>query len=375
MRKFLSVTTSVFALLSANSYGAQFKTLAYVGFDSNPHQLSEQHSYSNELFAHTSLQSESNFRDIIYWDVNAIKEVFPDDGRADRFTVDADVKLSLDFELSDIIYHYGIGVEYQQQDKTFVSRETGLVATLDDTSLANRFDYQGQGYYLHLDFASSETFNYRFKLSQSSRDFTDYVVTGVDRLDYDSTTLAVGLDLNTTNQGRFYADVAFDNRVYLDRMDRDEEGEYVIGSQLEFNRVISSLGYVYQPDEDTKWDYVFRYINRYSQGTTFYDTQSASIDIEAFYQVADYHIIEGSLSYRTFYYDEDLNQPYEFFEESEVEQRGFDIFFGYTWVLATMFETNLGFYVNLEAKIFDSPDPLFEYEQRKLSLGLRWSLE
>ena len=375
MKKPYIITAILAASASSSISAVEFSANLGVGQDSNPHHLSDQFSPDSELFAKARFKSHSNIAELFYWGVDVDKTLYPDDKRAESFNVEADLKFQHDFDLWETNYQYFVGLDYQHFDKTFVSKQTGAVATINGVSLADRYDHDDKGYYLGIGFSSSETFDYRFSYIVDERDYVDFSVPNIDRLDYEDNTFQFDLNLNTLNDGFFYLNLGYRNRFFIERNDRDFEGNVIVDSALEYNDVIANLGYVYQPDENTRWEYVFNFVNRYSNGTDYYESERARIEINADYRLADYHIITSQLAYQTYFFDDDFDQPYEFMEEDQIEKRGFKFKIEYTWVLATLFKTNLGLFANLEARIYDSPDDIFDYEQHQINMGIRWAMD
>ena len=186
-------------------------------------------------------KSHSNIAEMLYWQVDVNKTLYPDDKRAEKFDVAADLNFQHDFDLLETNYIYSIGVDYQHYDKTFVSKQTGAVATLNGVSLADRYDFDDRGYYLGLGFSSSETFDYLFTYKVNERDYVDFSVPNIDRLDHEDNIFHFNMHLNTVNEGYFYLDLAYRNRFFIERNDRDFEGNIIPGSSLEYNDVIASL--------------------------------------------------------------------------------------------------------------------------------------
>ena len=364
----LSVSSAVSAI--------EFKTLAYAGLDNNPHNLSSLLDSSDEVFAVAGFYSESNVKELFYWDVATTKFYYPDDQRADVFDVTADVKFKSDFSIYDVPFEYYIGANYESFDKTFVSKQTGAVATISGVSLANRYDRDTDGYYLGLAYPHDENLKYFIEYRTKNDVFEEISLAGLDNLNNSETTVTLGLNLYTPNDGYFYLDLDYNIRTYDERQDRaEEDGALIADTFLEFNRYGADAGYVFQPDDRTRWEFAFHYINRSTNGTRYYDAQRAKISVKADHRLADYHFLDAELSYQTFYYDEDFDQPYELYDEDETQSRGFKLKLEYSWILATLFDTNMGFYANIQAGAFDSPQGEFVYSNAKIAAGFRWSLD
>ena len=125
------IISAIFAAgIASNAFAIEFSGNLGVGQDRNPHHLSDQFSPDSELFAKARFKSHSNIAELFYWEVDVDKTLYPDDKRAESFNIEADLKFQHDFDLWETNYQYFVGLDYQQFDKTFVSKQTGLSGSL-----------------------------------------------------------------------------------------------------------------------------------------------------------------------------------------------------------------------------------------------------
>ena len=76
-----------------------------------------------------------------------------------------------------------------------------------------------------------------------------------------------------------------------------------------------------------------------------------------------------NLEYTSFFYDESYDQSFLFYEKDDIDQTKISLGLEYTWVLATLFDTNLAFYANVYASVSDSPNAFFVHQRNQ---GFRW---
>ncbi|MCW9000055.1 MAG: hypothetical protein OQK04_15200, partial [Kangiellaceae bacterium] len=62
---------------SLTASAIEFKTLAYAGLDNNPHNLSSALDSNDEVFAAAGFYSDSNVKELFYWDVGTTKFYYP----------------------------------------------------------------------------------------------------------------------------------------------------------------------------------------------------------------------------------------------------------------------------------------------------------
>ncbi len=371
-----TLVACAFVLLSSSLKATEFETFLGVGLDSNPHQLSsDSFNIDSQEYAEFRFNLNADWLNMFYLNANLATNFYPDDTRAESLNVFTELAFKNDFSLWETRYLYGFSAINETQDKTFVSKQTGAVATLNGISLADRYDYDDNGYSAFIGFSSSANFDYQLSFISNSRDYVDFNSSPLDRLDYDEQTTIFNVKLNTNNSGYFNFDIGSRNRAFVERNDRDFDGNLIADSSLEYNDVISSLSYVYEQNEKSRWVFSFNFINRYSNGTDYYESERASINIKADLILADYHHLNILLGYQEHFFDDNLEQSYELFEEDLIEKAGFIIDVEYAWVLATLFETNLGFFINLQAELFASPTDQFDYQQAQVNVGVRWALD
>ncbi len=359
--------------------------IASAGLDDNPHELAKSFVPEQETFALAGFYIDYHYDELFYWDVTSEKAQYFDDGRADWFNLNTDIKVASDFSIKDVVFNYSIGLNYQSNDETFVNKETGLVATYTTTpvnsepvvteSIADRFDHKENGFHLSLGYPINKDSLVFLQYASQNRKFENYELTGLDNLDHKESAILVGVEFKPSEYGKYFINFEQQIRKYEDRNDRDREGLLLVDTQLIFNHYQVNLGYEFQLDDKTHWEFKFNYVNRTASDSHYYDAQSGGIHISTDYQLADYHFISGVLAYNTFFYDESLEQSFVYYDQDDVEQRGINLNVEYTWVLATLLDTYLAFYANLQVSDIDSPREEYIYSKNQASIGFRWALD
>ncbi|WP_444998366.1 hypothetical protein [Aliikangiella sp. IMCC44359] len=375
MKKCRQYIIGFFAVFVSQLNAIEFDAIARTGIDSNPLSLSDEVNPVQEEFAQAGFYSQSSLYDLFYWDINVEKALYFSDSRIDWFDYGADLKLASDFKVLEVPIGYQIGIDYQAHDETYVAKETGLVATYDNNSIADRFDNKYKAYYLGFSYPISSESDIYIHYKNQDNNFTDFDFNGLDNLDNLEKVTTLGVTFYPRDSGHFFLNFQHKVREYNDRRDRNLLGELIVNSNLIFNDYITNVGYIYKPEKGTQWEYSFSYVNRTTNGTQYYDSQRGELKIVGDYKIADYHLLSVGLFYQTFFYDQDLEQSFAYFDQTDIDQSGATLTLEYTWTLATLFETNLSFYANIQASQFDSTNEFYVYQRNQASAGIRWYLD
>lgn len=362
-------------LLQKPLQAVEFRSIARVGLDSNPLELSDGLSPTEEEFGIAGFYSKSSAFDWLHWDVNVEKSFYFNDSRVDHFQSYAELKAADDFTIYEVPFAYELGGFTGHNDETYVSRETGRVAIFDGNSIADRFDTKEDGYLAGFHYLLREDTDIYIRYRSTDRVYEEFALVNLDNLDATETTSTFGVDFNPSDLGDFYFRFDAHERVYDDRRDRDLDGMLVPGTDLILNRYETHLGYVYKPNKRDRWEYRFTYENRTSNGTHFYESQRGTLSIRGEKWIFDYHLLALQLDYTSFFYDESYDQSFLFYEKDDIDQTKISLGLEYTWVLATMFDTNLAFYANIYASVSDSPNAFFVHQRNQVSAGIRWAMD
>ena len=351
------------------------EAIARVGLDSNPLELSNLVPLQEEEFALAGFYSESNIGDLFYWDVDVEKALYFNDSRVDWFGASAEIKLASEFDIAEVPFAFEVGGNYTFHDETYVAKETGLVATFGGQSIADRFDKDESGYFAGIAYLIRPDANIFIRYGSKDTSYETYNFVDLDNLDNQETTTTIGARLAPRDSGEFFLQFSLHERSYTDRRDRDLDGVQVVDSDLILNRYETKIGYIYKPNSRSQWVYGFTYENRTSNGTHYYESQRGILNIRGDHWLADYHKLAFDFDFQTFFYDESLDQSFAFFDQDDIEQTGGTLKLEYTWVLATLFNTNLGFYANVQASLYDSVDEFYDFQRNQFSAGIRWAID
>lgn len=352
----------------------KFDTGVVVGLDDNPHELSERFGTRQEEYYTGDFRLRADYDRTFYLIAGAEKSLYINDDRADYFKANVQLMVKSDFKIFGEKFKYRINATQKNNDETYVSKRTGLVATFGGESIANRYDFEISEYSAQLSYKNDRNAVFGLRIEQREKDYEDFEIANLDDLDYEQTLYAFDVDFNVDDKGKFFLEGEYIEREYLDRRSRDALGADIIDSDLKYFYAQVSAGYLYRPDKDTRWKYTFHYSARTDNGGGYYNSDYSYLSIYTKYEMATYHTLRARLKFGVFTYDNQLDRDLISLEDENKERVGGSFKIDYEWVLWTLFDSNLGFYIEAEAKNFTSTDVDYSYARNRVAAGVRWTL-
>jgi len=133
------------------------------------------------------------------------------------------------------------------------------------------------------------------------------------------------------------------------------------------------IGYVYRPSKKVRWKYTYNYEERRDNVSGYYNATSGFVSISARHQVGDYQFFTGRIKYLKFSLINQTVQNLDTLDDDNKDRQGGSAMLGYELMLATLFDSNLAFYIELEYRNFKNTNEAFTYERGVASAGVRWS--
>lgn len=369
----LSIVSLCPMSLLATDNNAVNATIIY-GADNNPHNLSKQLRPDEiEFFTYGEFKLRTKVIDTVYLHAKVDKSLYSDDARADEFKGTTSLTHRSRFKLFGSKFKYKLSANYRFKDKTYVSKRTGLVATNQGISIADRYDSEQTNYAAELLHQSSPIFEYGFKYQVRDKSYENYDAIGLSNFDHNHQRLELGFEYKASDVGRFFMNGASKQREYVNKRGKDLDGLDIANTNLIYNYLTLNLGYIYRPNDDVRWRYSYKYEERTDDISGYYNATSGHLSISAIHRISDYQYLRARVKYSKFSLVNQLEIDQDTLEEDNHEKQGVSAKIGYEWVLATLYDTNLAVYVDLEHSNFENSDPLYTYERSKFGLGIRWS--
>ena len=347
-------------------------TVTY-GIDDNPFNLTESLNGVEQNFIFGEFSARTNFNKFFYLSAKADKVVYPDDPRADQFQGFASARINTRFKAFGEKFRFKLGGNYRVKDKTYVSKVTGLVGTYRGQSIADRYDWDQTTAETELNYYTTKNLMLEFKYQNRAKDYVDLLIDGVSDFSYKHNRYTLGLEYKASKLGRFFINGTFNERVYNDKRGRDLFGDEIAGTDLIYTFHTLNLGYIYRPNKKVRWRYTYQYEERRDNTSGYYNATKGYVALSATHQFGDYQHLKVKAKYSKFsLINQNVFDPLEL-EEMANDRKGLSLTLGYEWVFATLFDTNIALYSEIDYANFESFDVTYTHESRRFSLGLRWS--
>ena len=347
-------------------------TITY-GVDDNPFNLTESLKGTEQNFIFGEFSAKTSFNKMFYLSAKAEKSLYADDPRADQFQGSVNARINTRFKAFGEKFRFKLGGNYRVKDKTYVSKNTGLVGTFGGVSIADRYDWEQTTMDTELNHFVTKNLTLEFQYQNRSKDYEQLDVVGISDFSYIHDTYLLGLEYKASKKGRFFINAALNERVYNNKRGRDLFGDEVDGTDLVYTTHRLNLGYLYRPNKKVRWRYTYHYEERRDNVSGYYNSTKGHVALSASHQFGDYQYLTAKAKYSKFsLINQNVFDPIES-EEMASDRQGLSFTLGYEWVFATLFDTNIALYSEIDYANFDSFDLIYAYESRRFSLGLRWS--
>lgn len=371
---FASLISLAISLGVQASEDRSINVTAVYGADTNPHDLSGAFDTVQQSYWAAELSYKANFFDWIWIDLNGRKDTYLDDTRANRFESNASLAIGHDFDLFDENFGFKITTNQSSLDKTYVSKFTGQVTLFNGQSIADRYDVTSTNNQFDFNWRTNEKLNVLLAYRSFADDFEDYNISGLSNLDSDAFEARIGMEYIPSDVGFFFLHANYQEKNFVDRRARDLTNALVPDTDLSFEIHNANIGYIWEPEEGIYWEFVYNYHLQTDLAFGYYDGTGGYISAEGRYKINDYNHIYGTLKIDKFSFEKQIN-PIQFpLDEDALDEYGGSIFIGYEWIFATLFTSNIAFYIDAEYDTSTNKLPEYTYERIKASAGIRFSV-
>ncbi len=365
--------TSLTLVAQAADHNMVNATLVY-GIDTNPNELNSNLSPASETFYAAELSFDAEFFDLLYVDAKANKSLYPDDRRADKYSLDVNLGLKSDFIVTEQQFEWEVSLQHRRIDQTFVSKANGFAAAFNGISIADRYDNTDFDYLVGLDWVIYRTLTIGFDYQSRKKTYFDLLVPGLPNLNYKQSEFLLGLEYLSSDQGYMFMKTGVKKRRFEDRVNRDLLGLPLIGTNLEYDYYSVDVGYVYHPEDGIEWRYTYNYAHRFDNGSGYYEATSGYMSMMGTYKVTDRQFLTAELIYSKLSYenrvaDGDIN---DLPEEAE-EAAGGRFKIGYEWVVSRSFGTNFAIYLEAQHSLSVNRNSIYTFNRSFAAAGFRWS--
>lgn len=339
------------------------------GYDDNPFRLADSLDPDSGLFLNTKVKLEHKTDKIRLrgrFDNRAYEGAVDD---ADTFTAKLDGRYKTKYELAGKEAVSQVKVKYTHQDKTYVARSTGLIATDSGNNISDRYDYDSWAVDAKTTVSLTKVLKAGLQLEYKNKDYEDYNIAGLSDLDYDQIGLTNDWEYKIDRQSQFLLALNVAKRDFDNKREKDLLGNKIAGTDLEYD--YWSIAATYDRDITKKLEASLQYVyeERRGSGDGYYDIDYSRASAKLRYKADDSLKITGGITYQDREY---LNNAA--FDENDdaspsTESYTIDLAMEKRIAFASGFPTSV--IAGIRYDDYDSIDPVYEYERTQVYAGLK----
>ncbi len=342
------------------------------GYDSNPFQFSEQHPIESTSFTEARVKYRQRFEPGFFL-IGNLKSSFysaeAEDANETRFNFGGGIKNK--YKIFSAKSSYKLELRYYMQDKTYVSKITGAIATFSGQSIADRYDSNWANIKGSTKINFNRTFALEVKGEYRDKNYESFESLGLSNLDYVQ-NFAVGEFTYTTDKdNRFQISAEVGLREYDNRIAKLLDGTEIVGSNLEYDYQKFSFDFRNKQGKTT-WSFGFNAELREDNGGGFYDTIKNKAYMKIKYKKKSGSFISAKLSYLDQSFDNSTPLGQVVLDEEIRSKEGFSLVVDYDRNLVDFGAKEFFLHIKLSYDDFDNADPFYVYDQSMFQIGLKW---
>lgn len=341
-----------------------------VGYDDNPFRLNtDLFSISSDTFVQSQLKlgfEKQGFQASL----RASDKTYENDSRADEQRLSAGISYQLDLPAK---MNLSLGVDFNQQDRSFVSRFSGDTFMARGQSGADRYDYQRIQPSLQWQMKPHKKHKLSLELAHRQQRYEDLTALGLFSLDYDQTQSTLLWRYQFAKTWRISPELYYAERDYKTRPAEDAEGENIEGLVLHYTYVGAGAELRYKPSRKLQFRWALNAQRRVDNGGGFYDTDTVGGSFRLIYKPKKYHRSELRVTYSDLDYKRNVTTDVE--ANSETPSRS-ALRFKATHERPLFKIAKQPLMLELESNLEAHNAELvqYQYDRYRLTVGLNYSL-
>jgi len=338
------------------------------GYNNNPYRFNDQFTIEGAGFMRVKAQTE--LKVLKPWSISA---ALKHHGYEDTATAanKTEWQLASELRFGKASDHWGASMSFNHLDKTYISRLNGGPSTYQGQSLDDRYDYYQSSLELFSKDKINKSLSNRISLSYDLKDYQDFDNISISDLDYQAITVDERFDIITNKHHRNRFSLAFTLRDYLNREQKDANGNSINGSQLQYHYTFAGYEYRYKANKRFKTQLAFDWENRIDNGSGYYDSNAVTANLALDFSWNKHHNSKMSLKWRDFAYQRDIEltsagDEEEFNSETRLQMR---LNHNIAWpaLLGPQGEVQLGY----QFKSADANRSAYQYQQQIIHGGIK----
>lgn len=345
-----------------------------IGQSSNPLELSDQFSPDSSAYSDLNIRLRQNIGKNLRLTGRLQQQSFFDEGDADTTGLSARLDYKFSSQLAERDLTYRFDVEYNDFDRTYVSKNLGRIGeSPDGMSIADRYDADWLDYRVRMDIDLSKRVRLDLNLNGRSKAYDDFSDFGLSNLDYSQWIFEPEIRFDASDRSLLTASLEFGKREFDKRNGRDLiTGAFVPGSQLKYDYFGSELGWRFRPDEKQQYRLGYSFEKREDSVSGYFDASDNVLRISYRNQLSDHHGLELGFRYRDFSYDNSLDQGTIETEEAILSKNGFKLSAEYVRKIGPIITGDAWWLIGIGHEDFDSTDSVYAYDKSLFHFGLRY---
>lgn len=355
--------------LSCGIQAAEIDLKTGIGHDSNPFRLTDSLPVNADTYWHQAVRIDLGKDTSWIGQLNLRRNIYQDIDAADHRTIDARAGYKGTF--SDGVHDYRLSLAYRDQDKSYVSRFSGLPYAVGGTSASDRYDFSRWHPRADVNFQIAKGQTLQVRLEHRDIDYEDYLDLGLTDLDYHQTGVRLGWKHRLNREFRYELFSDVQHREYENRLAKDDRGNNISDKHSQYRYLTLGAKMRYRLARQTYVYLGLKMIDRNDNGGGYYDTETyrGSVLLRRILPTKSEWSL--SLRYSDLNYDrKDTNGDLENDAETPSTD-GFGAVARYTRPLFTLGDAPVEGYVQLNYDDYDAEIDAYAYDRTRFESGLK----
>ena len=359
------------ALVIAPAAFAEITATVTAGYDDNPFRLSDTNNDDGGAFLDGEIRLEQPLGNGFAIDARVRQIAYDSDGEDPNRTI---YSATLEYETNGNLF--GLPAEYLFHargaglDRTFVSRNTGLVGEFAGVQVPNRFDYNSIDLRGRMDLEVSDVSTLRIQLDARDRNYEDYTSLGLSNLDHQQIYTNAIWRYRPSEDHDIRFGIGGGVRSYDNREGRALDGTTVAGSNLEFTFLNADANWKYDLDDKNDVRISYNLDTREDSVGGYFDTTRHRAAVRYRYRPNKDNRFAAQIAYSDFEYDNITAEAIINNEENVGPNDGYSASLSYERRLAESDDRDVWLEAELTFDDFDSPNINYEYDRSIFSVGI-----
>lgn len=343
------------------------------GYDDNPFKLSDANNDDGAAFLDTELRFEQSLGSNFAIDAR-VRHIAADSSNEDasRTTYAALLEYKTDSKLYDKPVKFLAHGRFASAERTFVSRNTGVIGEFGGTPVPDRFDHMSLELRGRLDVELTDTSTLRAQVDLRDRSYEDYTNLGLSNLDYQQVFGELIWRYRPTDDHDLRFGISLGQRAYDSREGRALDGSVLTGTDLDFSFFGAEASWKYELNDENDIRFTYDYNTRQDNVAGYFDTTRHTGALRYRYRPDKQNRFSAQIAYTDFNYDNIAASAIINNEENLGPNDGVSASLSYDRLVFNKEKRSVWLETKIALENFDSPNMNFVYDRSLIQLGLKF---